>query len=450
MMNRQGFESLVDRIFASRKSGEHFFVNLIDEDTQFIRINGAKVRQIGSVASGSLEIALVLETPAGLKRATRACTVTGLSWQDWNEVEAMLKHLRAETPELPVDPYAELPQNHGSSEPGDLGTRGELLTRDQALDSILGEAVQGLDLAGIYASGPMTRAMANTAGQRLWFSTETFSLDYSVYTPNQRALKGTFAGKSWNLSLFQKEMESVRKRLPILEKPAKKVARGNHRTYLAPAALHDFVAMLSWGCIGEAAIQQGDSSLRKVRAGDKSFSPLFNLSEDFSGGEVPRFNALGEIAPEKLPLVRGGKLENTLVSARTAKEYGVSSNGAAASEGMRAISVAAGTLAEDQILSALGTGLYLSNLHYLNWSDQVGGRITGMTRYACFWVENGEIIAPIENMRWDDSIFTVLGTQLEALTRDRAYLPEVGTYERRELGGSWMPGALLKQMDFTL
>ena len=31
------------------------------------------------------------------------------------------------------------------------------------------------------------------------------------------------------------------------------------------------------------------------------------------------------------------------------------------------------------------------NLHYLNWSDNIGGRITGMTRYACFWVENGEI-----------------------------------------------------------
>ena len=52
-------------------------------------------------------------------------------------------------------------------------------------------------------------------------------------------------------------------------------------------------------------------------------------------------------------------------------------------------------------MKKIDTGLYLGNLHYLNWSDNIGGRITGMTRYACFWVEDGEIVAPIENMRFE-------------------------------------------------
>ena len=94
-----------------------------------------------------------------------------------------------------------------------------------------------------------------------------------------------------------------------------------------------------------------------------------------------------------------------------------------------------GTLPADQILTQLDRGLYLSNLHYLNWSDRVGGRITGMTRYACFWVEAGEIVAPIQDLRFDDSLYAFWGENLEALTESQELIPEIGTYEARSLGG---------------
>ena len=102
------------------------------------------------------------------------------------------------------------------------------------------------------------------------------------------------------------------------------------------------------------------------------------------------------------------------------------------------------------MVQKIDTGIYLSNLHYLNWSDRPGGRITGMTRYACFWIENGEVIAPIENMRFDDSIYNFFGENLEAVT-DKAHLhPAVQTYDGRELGGVSCPGILLKSFELTL
>ena len=64
------------------------------------------------------------------------------------------------------------------------------------------------------------------------------------------------------------------------------------------------------------------------------------------------------------------------------------------------------------VTKEIDRGLYLSNIHYLNWSDNAGGRITGLTRYACFWVENGEIVAPIETMRFDDSFYRFFGEKL--------------------------------------
>ena len=112
--------------------------------------------------------------------------------------------------------------------------------------------------------------------------------------------------------------------------------------------------------------------------------------------------------------------------------------------------MSSGNLNEEQILSSIDKGVYLSNLHYLNWSDKIGGRVTGMTRYACFWVENGEIVAPIENMRFDDTIYNIFGDNLEETTNKLHLVPDVGTYEGRNLGGVHCPGIMLRAFSLTL
>ena len=143
-------------------------------------------------------------------------------------------------------------------------------------------------------------------------------------------------------------------------------------------------------------------------------------------------------------------MKNTLVSSRTAKEYNINSNFADNGEYLRAPKLKTGDLEESEILEKIDKGLYLSNLHYLNWSDNLGGRVTGMTRYACFWVENGEIVAPIENMRFDDSIYNFFGSNLESVGSKTEFIPSVGTYEKRSLGGNICPGILLSSFKFTL
>ena len=62
-------------------------------------------------------------------------------------------------------------------------------------------------------------------------------------------------------------------------------------------------------------------------------------------------------------------------------------------------------------------------------------------------VENGEILAPIENMRFDDSIYNFFGDNLESVSDKSHYHPTVQTYEGRELGGVTCPGILLKSFE---
>ena len=80
--------------------------------------------------------------------------------------------------------------------------------------------------------------------------------------------------------------------------------------------------------------------------------------------------------------------------------------------------MAGGELAAADALAALGTGLYVGNLWYLNYSDRPACRMTGMTRFATFWVEDGRIVAPVDVLRFDDTIYRMLGENLEALTRE--------------------------------
>ena len=76
--------------------------------------------------------------------------------------------------------------------------------------------------------------------------------------------------------------------------------------------------------------------------------------------------------------------------------------------------------------------------------------MTGMTRFASFWVENGEIVAPIDVMRFDDSFLRLFGDGLAALSREVELLPSNDTYGQRNLGSITSPGALFSDMRFTL
>ncbi|CAN1213476.1 TldD/PmbA family protein [Tumidithrix helvetica PCC 7403] len=440
-----GFQNLADQLVNSLHSGEHLTISLNSERSQFTRFNHAKVRQSGLVSDGTISLNLIDHQ----REASASFPFTGDRAVDSVSALENLDYLRSQVEQLPENPFIVLPENKGSSHEV---YQGSLLLPEEAIAAILG-SLGDIDFTGFYASGSTIRANANSAGQKHWFATDSFFVDYSIFNATEsgdsQAVKGIYAGKNWKQSDYEAQIERSKQQLVALNLPAKTIQKGQYRTYFAPAAAAELLGMLS-DSVGEASLQQGSSALLKLRNGEKHLSPLLSFKENFRGGTVPRFNQLGEIAPEEIPIVVAGELVNPLVSSRTAKEYGKVSNAANGGEYPRAPEVSAGNLSDDRILKQLDTGLYLSNLHYLNWSDRSGGRITGMTRYACFWVENGEVVAPIENLRFDDSIYDFLGQDLEALTDFQEFIPNTGTYGSRSLGGILVPGMLVNNFTFTL
>jgi len=438
----QSFAQLTQTLHHKRAANEHFTLQLSGEQSQFVRFNQAKVRQTGCVVDSNAIISLMQDQ----RGASFSFPISGDMSQDEDMMLAALAQVRDELPQLPADPYQVLPE--GESESRDRH-KGVILPPEQTVSTLL-KPLEGLDCAGLYAGGSLVRGYADSAGQQHWFQTDSFAIDYSIYTPDGQAVKGTVAGDRWDEAAYLAQIEASKHQLERLAQTPKPIPRGNYRVYLAPAAIAELVDMFSWGAVSEAAFQQGSSALAAMRREHKTLSPKFTLQENFSRGMVPRFNDLGEVAPMDLPLIERGKLVNTLVSSRTAKEYGQIANGAGSSEGLRSPEIAPGSLTAADIFSTLDTGLYLANLHYLNWSDRPTGRITGMTRYACFWVEHGEIVAPIENLRFDESLYRCFGENLVDLTNFQEFIPNLGTYEQRDLGGKWLPGAIIEDFTFTL
>ncbi|BAY76168.1 hypothetical protein NIES25_26170 [Nostoc linckia NIES-25] len=436
------FNQLIETLIVKKSEDEEFTVRLSSERSQFTRFNHAKVRQTGCVADGWIELTLMKDR----RSSSRQFPFTGNWDRDWQLVYSALQELRDELILLPIDPYLVLPSGNNTSREIHSGN---LLSEEAVVTTIL-ELVSELDFTGIYAGGVVIKAYGDSNGQKHWFATDSFTLDYSLFIESGQAVKGTFAGSDWDKDAYIAKINEAKKQLELLYRPAKELPRGQYKTYFAPAAVADLLMMLSWGSVSEADIQQGNSSLAALWRQEKQLSPKFSFKENFQRGLVPRFNELGEIAALELPIIEKGYLVNTLVNSRTAKEYGKVANGANGSETLRAPEVSPGNLVFEQILPSLDTGLYVSNLHYLNWSDRQTGRITGMTRYACFWVENGEIIAPIENLRFDESLYRFWGENLIDLTTFQEFIPEVGTYESRQLGGSLVPGMLVEDFTYTL
>ncbi len=436
------FNKLSDALFSQLGTDETLTISFAGENSQFIRVNNSKIRQTGLVDDAGLEIKFIRNQ----RISVGGFTMSGNFEIDLKKGYEELYRLRSECKELPEDPFLVKPTNNGSSRKI-IDSKG--LSFDKSVDSIMPH-IKGIDFVGIFANGKMYRGNANSLGQKHWFQTDTFSLDYSLVTTKHQMVKGTFSGSDWNQKDFEQNIKNSRHKLLLMERKPLKVNTGKYRTWFESAAVSDFLGMFSWNGISEASLRQGCSGFGKMRYDDVRLSPKFSIYEDFSQGLCPQFNSDGEISSLEMPLIENGMLKNTLVSSRSSKEYGVKTNFAEGGEYLRSPKMKRGEINHKNVLKSIDKGLYLSNIHYLNWSDVPGGRITGLTRYACFWVEGGEIIAPIKTMRFDDSFYRFFGDQLLGVEDKLTLNPEVGTYGGRSMGATTCPGILVDSFRLTL
>lgn len=437
----QTLEIFAKKVFKELSADEAMTLTMTAEETHFGRLSKARVRQLTTLSQASIDYTFI----KGNKTLSFSLPFTGLE-KDFLSVTKKIQESRLWIEHLPEDPYLVRPQFYGITKEENLTG---LPSNEEMLTEIL-DLSTNLDLAGVFSSGDIIRATINSVGQFHWFKTRNFYLDYSLYNDKQKAVKALYAGSHWDKAALKTNIKDSEFKLSLMNRDSKKIARGTHRVFLAPSAIASLLGILSWGGVSMGEHQRGNGSFKDLWEKKKKLSEKFSLTEDFSLGMSPRFNDRGEVAPSVLPLIEKGLLKNFLTSTRTANEYKVETNFSTDGEDMRSPVIGTGNLSRENILKELGTGLYISDLHYLNWSDRETARVTGMTRYACFWVENGEIVSPIEDLRFDESFYSLFGEALIDLTDYFEIFPNTGSYFQRDVGGSKVPGILLSEFKFTL
>jgi predicted Zn-dependent protease len=441
-MTESYFYELVDDVIKKLHKEEVLLCNTRGEDSDFIRFNKGKIRQPGSVSQCYMSLHLIRSQ----KHIKDFFPLTGAGEEDFSRCIESLAEMRKNIQYLPDDPhllYSKDPRS--SSVPG----QNRLPSREIVLSGLL-KAGDGVDLIGIYAGGRIYRGFANSFKQKNWFESFSFNFDWSYYHTQDKAVKSHYAGFTWDSDEFRQKANDTREQLSLLAKPAHTIKPGKYNVYLAPSAVMEFVSMACWGGFGLKSRRTKQTPFLRMIEGDETLSSLITVRENTKEGISPNFQSDGFIKPDSVVLIEQGALKDSLVSPRSAKEYGEETNGANGGESPESVDMAGGTLGDKDILSELGTGIYMNNAWYLNYSDMQAARITGMTRFATFWVEGGRIKAPLNVMRFDETLFRMFGSNLAGLTRNRDHILDPSTYEERSTESMRLPGALVHDFSFTL
>lgn len=439
-MKQDDFFALASDLSAGLHGDEVLLCQLDGEDSDMVRLNHGRIRQAGSVRQRGLGLTLI---SAG-RQVEGGCDLAGQPAVDLGRARDLLARLHERLPHVPEDPYLNISREPSHSER--VGA-GELPPTEEAL-GMLAAASEGLDLVGIWASGSLVTGLASSLGHRHWHESRSFNLDFSCHLDRDKAVKVSLGGHAWDPQVLHQRLDAVRRDLAVMARPARTIPPGRYRAYLAPAAVGEIMDLLAWGGFGLKDHRTAQTPLLKLARGERRLDPRVALSEEQGRGLVPRFTAEGFTLPERVTLIDGGTWQGCLTDARSAAEYGAAVN--AAGEQPESLAMAAGDLPAESVAQRLGTGLFIGNLWYLNYSDRNECRITGMTRFGTFWVEDGERVAPVNVMRFDDSLYHLLGDRLEAITLERELILSPDTYGGRSNASALLPGLLVGGIELAL
>lgn len=194
---------------------------------------------------------------------------------------------------------------------------------------------------------------------------------------------------------------------------------GEYEAVFTPATVSTFTGFMGRLGFSARAYQDGYSCLTD-RIGSQVFDEKLTVHD--MGRSLETFNAMpfdGEGVPKgTLRLVNRGVPENLCYDNYTALKDGTESTGHALPKsggfffrGMPLplnMVVEPGDATVDEMIEDTSRGVYITRLHYVNAIRRDLAVISGLTRDACWLIEDGEVKRPIKVMRFTDSVIKVM------------------------------------------
>ena len=212
----------------------------------------------------------------------------------------------------------------------------------------------------------------------------------------------------------------------------------------AVADLMDFFAMLSFG--SQAYLEK--RSFMSGRVGQQVMGNNVSIWDDgLSPDGLPApFDAEG-VPRRRLDFIENGIAKGVAWDTYYGAMGGEASTGHAlpAGETYGAIPcnmfMATGDSTKEEMLASTSRGIWVSRFWYTRTVHPLNVVLTGMTRDGTFLIEDGKIVAPVNNLRFTQSYLEAMNN-VEAIGRESRLMPHIG-------GACRVPALKVKGWNFT-
>ena len=291
-------------------------------------------------------------------------------------------------------------------------------------------------VAGVVNVGSEVRRVVNSRGLDRSTRSSTAQSSVLVDRPERDPpVSGWSEGAHWDAAHLAPETLGREAAERVAATTPESVAPGAYRVVLRGSAVSDLIGFLSVLGFGGHAEDEGWSCLRKKRGRriapesvhlvDDARSPsTIPASIDYEGvaTRATRLIDHGVAGPPVMDVVTAGRLGKPLTGHALPPESPSGDWGPIPTHML----LAAGDASEQELIRATRRGLLVTRFHYVRVVDPGLGIITGMTRDGTYRIERGEVVGPVRNLRFTESVLTALrGTQMLGRAR-RTYSDERG------------------------
>jgi PmbA protein len=444
--------TIAERAMRAAGPADGVLVRVIAERSLFMRFAASRPTQATSIDDLTVEVSVVQDGHVGM-------ATTNGTGDDAIATAARSARAAAETAAraqgrggYPGLPPTGVGRDHGGhdADTARLDPRTGGAAMSAAIEAC---AARGLEAHGIWTAGEVRTAIASSAGDPVLEQVTDAFTRVTAIAPS---------GRSGNASATACAAGSIDARAVAERAAAKAAAAGNarrlapgdHRVVLEPAAVGELLQHLGYLAFSGLAYAEERSALHG-RLGALVAAPAINLADSPRHPRTLARSCDAEgVAKAPLPLIQDGVAHRVVHDTRSAALVGAETTGHATVPGGSAgpvptnlVLTGGGARDEEELCRPIERGVYVTRLWYTNPVRPKETLLTGLTRDGTFLIEDGEIRAPLEDMRMTDRILGIL-ERTEDVASQPSLWSEGEFYGRRFATGVVCP-ALRSTMRFT-
>src|SRR6478609_7245211 len=293
--------------------------------------------------------------------------------------------------------------------------------------------------AGFLEDSTGYSAMMNSKG--LFAYNTSTNVNFSITVRTEDGKGSGYATRGYNdvTKLDTLKATQIATDKAVKSATAKAIEPGKYTVILEPAAAAVLLERIIFGLDARQA-DEGRSFLSKAggttRLGEKLMDERVTIYSDPSNADLPTSPWTGDgRAQEKTTWIEKGTVKNL-----TYERYWAEKKGVKAIPSPDAIIMEGGTKSLEELIAGTKKGVLVTRLWYIRDVDPQTLLLTGLTRDGTFYIENGKILHPIKNFRFNESPVIMLNN-LETLGKQMRVPAGFG-------GGSMLIPAM-KIRDFT-